>query len=246
MAVTMTDPREDEVEDRVKRARLARKEGRQTIENQTDTVSDIDDKAIRLFRVNLVIAGILATGLSIVVSADAATYGTLLTPYTFVGVAGLFLSTVFAGLTYTSTAMKIGVDPEAIRESILTDRYDYDLVEEEIALNYAEMIQYNYEKNASNVLLFTLTLLSAIWALVYFGIAVLDIYASNGIHPAFNVPVVTSLLIVGKFSGISGTTERWWRLTTPKQRLCAWLSAVADRARYSQSVRRADSRDEDS
>lgn len=214
---------EDEYEERVIRSRLARAEGRWTIEEQTSTLSDIDEKAIQIFRINLVVSSILVSGFSIAVSTENASYATLITPYTKVGAALLFLSIILAAITYTSTSTRIGIAKDAIEDSILNPAYDYDLVEEEIALEYGKMIRYNYEKNASNALTFTLTLLSAVAAICYLTIGLIEIYDSGTIPTSFNTVVVGFFLLFGKLSGVFGTTARWWRLTDPLGRFAAWV-----------------------
>lgn len=219
----MVDIPEDEYEERVARARLAREEARQTIEEQTAKLSDIDEKAIQIFRINLVIASILVTGLSIAVSSDSVSSHTLITPYTMTGSVLLFASIILSATTYTSTAEKIGIAKEAIDESILNQRYDYDLVEEEIALKYGHMIRYNFKKNASNALLFTLTLMVAVGAICYLTLGIVDIYGSKIIKPSTNLFVLSFFILFGKISGLYGTMHRWWELTDPLKRTKAWL-----------------------
>jgi hypothetical protein len=219
----MVDIPDDEYEERIARARLARQEARQTISAQSDTLSDIDEKAIQMFRINLVVASILVTGLSIAVSSDAVSSRVLITPYTVTGSILLFGSIILSATTYTSTAERIGIAKGAIDGSILNQRYDYDLVEEEIALKYGQMIRYNFKKNATNALLFTLTLLVAVGAICYLTIGIVDIYDSGLIRPSVNVFIVSFFVLFGKISGLYGTFHRWWELTNPLSRLESWF-----------------------
>lgn len=219
----MADVPEDEYEERIERARLARQEARQTIDEQVATLSDIDEKAIQIFRINLIVASILVTGLSMAVSSKGMSSHTLITPYTTTGGGLLFISIILSATTYTSTAERIGIAKEAIEESILNQKYDYDLIEEEIAIQYGHMIQYNFEKNASNALLFTLTLFVAVGALCYLTIGVVDIYDPRAIRPSTNLFVLGFFVLFGKVSGLYGTVHRWWVLTDPLQRVETWL-----------------------
>lgn len=219
----MVDLPDNEYEERVVRSRLARKEARETITEQTATLTDIDEKAVQIFRINTVIASILVTGVSIAVSSESADYESLITGYTTVGAFCLFGSILLAAITYTATSSRIGINAETIGDSILNQDYDYDLVEEQIALEYGEMIQKNYEKNTSNALLFTLTLLSTVAAICYFAIGMVDIYGSGGVHPGINVLTALIFVVFGKFSGVYGTARRWWRLTDPGERLRSWI-----------------------
>ncbi|WP_276301972.1 hypothetical protein [Halorussus lipolyticus] len=226
----MVDIPEDEYEERVARAQLAREEARETISEQTSTLSDIDEKAIQVFRINIVVASILVTGLSIAVSSKNLSSKTLITPYTTTGGLLLFTSIVLSATTYTSTAEKIGITRESIAEGILNQQYDYDLVEEEIALKYGQMIHYNFRKNASNALLFTLTLLTAVGAICYLALGVIGIYNSDVVTPFTNALVLIFFALFGKFSGLYGTLRRWWKLTDPPDRLKKWLSKWKDTA----------------
>lgn len=219
----MADVPDDEYEERIARAQLAREEARKTIEEQSATLSDIDEKAIQIFRSNLVVAGILVTGLSIAVSAENVSSHTLITPYTATGSVLLFASMILSATTYTSTSEKIGIAKSAIDESILDQKYDYDLVEEEIALKYGHMIRYNFEKNASNALLFTLTLVATVGAICYLALGIVDIYRPRVIDPSINLLMVGFFLLFGKTSGLYGTLRRWWQLTDPLDRLSKWV-----------------------
>ena len=49
---------------------LAREEGQRTIDYQIEAFDDIDDKAARILRLNLLVLSILLTGLSIIVTDD--------------------------------------------------------------------------------------------------------------------------------------------------------------------------------
>jgi len=218
----MTDLPDDEYEERVERAKLARKEARETISEQTDTISDIDEKAIKIFRINIIVASILASGVSIAISADYTTYDTLINPYTKAGSAFLFISIIAASITYTSTSERIGIAKDTIKDSILNLDYDYDLVEEEIALAYGNMIQYNFKKNATNVLYFTLTLLTAVASIIYYTAGIVDIYNSIPNHLAVNALIFVFFIGFGKASGLYGTIIRWWQLTKPPKRAKAW------------------------
>ncbi|WP_156184216.1 hypothetical protein [Halostagnicola sp. A56] len=212
----MVDLPRSEYEERVERARLAREEARKTIDEQTKTLSDIDEKAIQIFRINLLISSVMISGLSISVSTDQTSYSDVMTNYTILGSALLLLSILLASITYTSTSERIGISKGSIDDSILNQRYDYDLVEEQVAVAYGNMIRYNYKKNAANALLFTLTLLAAITSISYLTLGIVDVYNSVPLYA--NIAVIVFLGVFIKFSGLVGTTKRWYQLTSPVKR----------------------------
>lgn len=224
----MVDISEDEYEERIRRAQLAREEARQTIEEQTATLSDIDEKAIQIFRINILVASVLVTGLSIAIRSNSIASRMLITPYTTIGGISLFISIILSATTYTSTSERIGIAKEAIDESILNQKYDYDLVEEEIALQYGQMIQYNFKKNASNALLFTLTLIAAVGSVCYLTIGIVDIYNENLVTSSINIFVFGFFVLFAKVSGLYGTAHRWWALTNPLERAKTWLQNWKD------------------
>jgi hypothetical protein len=213
---------EDEYEERIQRAQLARQEGRETISEQTDTLADIDEKASRIFRLNLLLLSVLASGFSVALSEYPDTYEKFLTSYMQFGTSLLFLSMILASVTYTSTASRIGIARGAIDDSILNQNFDYDLVEEEIAKEYGRMIHENYKRNATNVLLFTFSLMSVVGAITYLAIGLVDISLSNGFPHVVNIVVIVFFLIFGKMSGIYGTYQRWKDLTSPYVRFRSW------------------------
>lgn len=211
-------------DDRVRRAKLAREEARETITEQAETLSDIDEKAMEIFRANVVLAGILVSGVSIAVQSNGASTTAIFNPFTKFGAVLLFTATVLSSVTYTSTSEEIGVSSSDITESILNQRYDYRLVEESLAEEYSAWIAANYRSNVQNALLFTLTLLATVMSICYFFVGAIEIYR-NSLPWYTNLGLVGIFLIVAKVSGLRGQLKRWYRETNPKDRFFDWLGA---------------------
>lgn len=216
-----------EDEERIRRAQLARKEARETIEEQSETLSDIDEKAIQIFRANVVLAGIIVSGISIAVKSDGPATA-LLNPFTKFGAVLLFTATILASVTYTSTSEEIGVSADDITKRILNERYDYDLVEEGLAEEYSTWIATNYRANAQNALLFTMTLITTVMAICYFFIGAIEIYR-NTLPWYTNSGAMGLFGVVAKFSGLWGQLERWYQITNPQERFHSWVGARKDR-----------------
>lgn len=209
-------------EDRIRRAELVRKEGRETISEQSATLSDIDEKAIQIFRVNVVLAGVLVSALSITVESSNATTAALVNPFTKFGSVLLLAATVLASVTYTSTNEKIGVNAADITNRILNDEFDYDLVQLGLAEEYGVWIANNYRVNARNALLITLTLVTTIMAICYLFVGAIEVYATE--LPWYtNLGGVALFVVVAKLSGLWGQLERWWYLTDSQKRFREWL-----------------------
>lgn len=214
-------------DERIRRAKLARKEARETIDKQSATLSDIDEKAIQIFRANVVLAGIIVSGISIAVRTEGPP-ADFLNPFTKFGAILLFLATIFASVTYTSTNEEIGVNPDDVTERILNERFDYDLVEEGLAEEYSQWIADNYRANAQNALSFTMALLTTAMAICYFFMGAIEIYRDTLPWYA-NFASFVLFLGIAKFSGLWGQLKRWYRVTDPKKRFHNWLSGWSNR-----------------
>ncbi|WP_135851686.1 hypothetical protein [Halorussus salinus] len=209
-------------EDRIRRAKLAREEARETIDKQSATLSDIDEKAMQIFRANVVLAGITVSGISIAVQANETPTTAILNPFTKFGVVLLFTGTVLSAVTYTSTSEEIGVNADDVTESILNERYEYHLVEEGLAEEYSRWIAANYRSNVQNALLFTTTLLTTVMAICYFFVGAVEIYRAS--LPWYtNLGVFGLFLVVARISGLPGQSKRWYCETSPQDRFFGWL-----------------------
>ncbi|WP_135825378.1 hypothetical protein [Halorussus ruber] len=212
-------------DDRLKRAKLAREEARETLSEQAATLSDIDEKAMQIFRANVVLTGIIVSGVSIAVQANEADTTAILNPFTKFGAVLLFTATVLASATYTSTSEEIGVSSDDITENILNRDYKYTLVEEGLAEEYSSWISQNYRSNVQNALLFTLTLLATVMAICYFFLGAIEIYR-NSLPWYTNLGVGVVFAVIVKISGLRGQLKRWYRETNPQKRFLGWLGGL--------------------
>lgn len=131
---------------------ITREEAHRTVENQVRTLNDIDSKAARLLRINLVLLSILLTGLSLTIdpansSTMTASLDRVRNTYTVAGLVLLLLSTGVAGVTYTASHLKIGMSPDDLR-SILDNDYSDRRNVEGLVESYASWIEQNYVVNA--------------------------------------------------------------------------------------------------
>ncbi|WP_276300331.1 hypothetical protein [Halorussus lipolyticus] len=214
-------------EDRVRRAQLARTEARETIAEQTAKLSDINEKAVQIFRLNIVVVGILISGISLSIRSEVVTASALSNPFIEFGVGLLFSSIVFASVTYTSTRGEIGVNPDDVTDRILEDRFDYDLVEEGLAEAYATWIQENYRANTKNALLFTLTLLTTVTGICYLLLGAVEVYTAP-LPWHTNLWGLTLFVLLGKLSGLPGQLRRWRKMANPENSIRSWSKRIFD------------------
>jgi hypothetical protein len=148
---------------------ISRQEAQRTLDNQFRTLSDIDDKAARILRINLILLGIVLTGISIATDSGSGAGSNQILPelanqYTVSGVTLLVLSTAVAAITYTSSDFRGGMGGSDLR-SILDNEYsDRDNLEG-LVESYSRWIDHNYRTNLRNAPLGTLTLLLLVYAL---------------------------------------------------------------------------------
>jgi len=169
---------------------LAREETRTTFEYQVARIQEIDSKAVEILKANLLLIGIVVTAATVLVQTpfDAAVFFNL---FTAVGAALLFVSTALAGVTYTASNLRGGLDTEAIERAIAAED---DAFEARLLRSYGRWIEYNAQVIAVNDILVTATVLLVVvsFAYVVAGIAVgaagLSFLGTAAAFVAFTLP----------------------------------------------------------
>jgi hypothetical protein len=194
---------------------VAHEEAHRTVDNQIQTLDDIDGKAARILRLNLVLLGIVLTGLSVASPTQAAgnspvVYSDFANQYNIAGITFLLLSTGVAAVTYTASSLRAGTGPGDlvdILDNDFTDRQNLEgLVE-----SYAGWIEYNYKVNAKNAPLGTLTLLLLVIAMTLLSLGVKK--ALTGVVEWWLLLSVLLLLLgMTYLTGIIPQLKRWSRV----------------------------------
>lgn len=214
---------------------IAREEAHRVVDSQIQTLNDIDAKAARILRLNLVLIGILLTGLSIA-RPDSASSPTLIAfsdlsnVYNFAGIVFLLLSTGFAALTYTSSSLQSGVAASGLRDMVENDYSDRENLEGVIT-SYAKYIEYNRRVNAKNAPLGTLTLIFLVFGIVSVSLGVKKA-ATEQVEPWLLVLVGAFLLFFLYLTGIVGQLRRVYRisrLSTQVEGARSWLGGLLGR-----------------
>lgn len=194
--------------------KVAREEAHRTLDKQVQTLDDLDSKAAKILRINLVLLGVILTGLSIAseVSPESglSSIVDLVNTFTMIGLGLLYLSTVTAGLTYTASSLKSGLSGPNLRDMLWNEYTDKENLEGLIE-SYSEWIHYNYRVNAKNAPLGTLTVLFLIYALTSLALGVFE--AINGDVPPVVLGIsVVVLILVTFLSGIVRQLQRYWSI----------------------------------
>lgn len=226
---TVSDARSDEanLDEEHDPLSISREEARTALDHQIRTLDDIDTKASKILRLNVALLSILLMGASVL--AKSPNYGTteLLTPLSLAGVGSLLVSTAFAGLTYTSSEFQAGLGPEDLR-TVLDGEYDDEQFHEALVASYAEWIAFNDATNVRNEPLITLTIASAVYAVTFLTLGVIDVFL--GSIPGFVVILtVLALLAFTLFTGVPTKLARWYGAVEPGATLRRKTLDVAER-----------------
>lgn len=174
-------------------ARQLRTEAQRTVDQQVASLNDIDSKAIRILRVNVLVVGLILTALSFVSRAESINVPAFLNSYMGFGVLSLILSSAFAALTYTASDLEVGVDPEDVALILERDASTADL-EEVVTKSYATWIRFNDRTNVRNTPLITTTVFFVIAAIAYLS---LGVYAALIGPIPILLEVITHLALIG-------------------------------------------------
>jgi hypothetical protein len=195
---------------------VALEEGRRTIDKQNEILNNIDDKAARILRINLVIVGLILTGLSIATGAGRQTEPVqqllldTINIYTQLGLLALLLSTGVAALTYSASALRIGVSGESLRRIV----FEGDIPDRKrlrgLTRSYSNWIEQNYRTNAYNAPLATLTLSCLVYAVVLFTLG--GIETIRGVLWYENAVALIFIVIFTFLTGIVGQVRRHLQL----------------------------------
>jgi len=98
--------------------RIAQNEARTVLDHQIQTFNDVDNKAARTFRLNVILLGLILTAASFIARAETFDIGPYNNIFTIGGVVSLIFSFIFAVVTYTTTQIETGIGPPAIQRLI--------------------------------------------------------------------------------------------------------------------------------
>jgi hypothetical protein len=174
-----------------------RSEARETVTSQKAILDDIDTKASKILRLNVLLIGVIISALSITTGGGAnATLpeaSSFTNIYLKLGIGSLILSTMLAAITYTASELDIGVSSANLTNLVRTD-FTAEEAKELLLKNYISRINFNRSTSIRNTPLITCTIF-----LLVSGIALLAL----GMYDTVVGPVpwwlssTTLLLLVG-------------------------------------------------
>lgn len=148
-----------------------RSEARETVNVQKETLRDIDTKASKILRLNVLIIGVIVSALSIAAqtgSTDSTLSGVepFVNTYTKLGIGSLVASTALAAMTYTSSELDAGVDSDNLTSLLRADLPRED-ARELLVKNYIVRINFNRSTNIRNIPLITSTIVFVVLGVVF-------------------------------------------------------------------------------
>jgi len=90
------------------------REARLTLDQQLDRIEKYDKKAVGIFRSNILLAGVLISGLAIIVRTNGIGPLDFLNLWSITGGSGIGLSTLLAAMAYTSSSYDMGITSRTI------------------------------------------------------------------------------------------------------------------------------------
>lgn len=206
---------EDDVDDAAL-LRIAREEAHRTVDSQLATLNDIDEKASRVLRLNLLLVSILVGGFSIAtrgpgdatrVTGELAT--ALWNPFTRLGLASLVGSTIVAAVTYTASNVRTGMSGRDVQAMVTNDADELENLEG-LVLGYSRWIRDNFRTNTVNAPLGTVTVLLQTYSVV---LVAAGAYHGLGtaLGPVTWVVLSATFLLLAIQAGLVGQLRRYWR-----------------------------------
>ena len=174
-------------------------EARHTINHQIEKIHNEDDKAIGISRLNLLVLGVLASGLSLSIRTDQVATLQFLNAHVVLGTLSLVVSTVVASMAYTSSQFEMGLgsDPiEKIADGSISDGDYFEKLGEE----YPKWVRNNHKVHRFNSYAITWSLIYSISGfLLFIGGLVIAILGLKGEAISYILLLVEiiAILIVG-------------------------------------------------
>lgn len=163
-----------------KRHSITCEEARYTVDHQVKKIENTHKKALGLFRVNILIAGLLLTILSLSIESSNVDVMKFRNISSLFGIFLLASSSTFAATTYTSSAVDVGIKTDFESEHDGTD------IQTVLKGNYLGWMNHNEDVIKFNSYVFTLAIITLIGSIVFLGAGIYTgILSSNGVSEEY-------------------------------------------------------------
>lgn len=187
-----------------------RAEAQKTVEGQVATLNDIDSKASKILRLNVLLIGVIVSVLSIASGSsgdpNSAAGGSFTNLYMQLGVASLVLSTGLAAITYTVSEQDIGLSSGNLTNLVRAD-FSYEEAQALLVKNYIVRINFNRSTNIRNIPLITSTIVFVVVGVAFLTLGVYEATVAEVPNRLFGAILILLAAIVG-VSGLITQTRR--------------------------------------
>ncbi|SFR41955.1 hypothetical protein SAMN04487947_1205 [Halogeometricum rufum] len=143
------------------------REARHTMDQQIEKIHREDQKAVGIFRLNLLVLGILSSALSLSIRTDAIATSHFLNAHTALGALALLGSSVVAAMAYTSSSFEMGIDLSRVEADGNSDK-TYKGFYEKLHAEYCDWVTHNQKVHQFNSYAITWAMAIAIAGIVFF------------------------------------------------------------------------------
>jgi hypothetical protein len=181
-------------------------EARRTLDEQLDNSDDIDDKAVRILRVDVLLLGLVATAVSLLVQSEAFALGPAVNPYTVLGTLAIVGSTAAAAVTLSVSSFRVGVGGWNVLRTLEDDATERQLYLV-LSRSYGAWIAQNRDSEVRNTLWITLTTFSLVSGLLLLSVGVYSIVRQVEVRMALGT--LMTLLLIGGGLGLPAQVHRY-------------------------------------
>lgn len=160
---------EDEEESPRQRCYNACEEARYTLDHQIEKIHKEDKKAVGVFRINLLIIGLLLSALTITTRSNSPPLGELINAHTVLGTFAIGTSSLIAAMTYTSSEFQMGVGSPVIRD-VATGKMTTKEFDEKLGEKYANWIRRNQVVHQYNAYAISYSISLVIVGLLFYSV----------------------------------------------------------------------------
>lgn len=142
-------------------------EARDTLDQQIYRNEQVDQKALGIFRLNLLLMGLILTIFTLIVDTDVQ-QERFISGWSIGALVLLLISTIFAAMTYTSTSYDVGISTDMIEDSEY-GRFDSTTsLEHDLRDMYHEALAHNNKVGQFNAYFITISIVGLLDSIILF------------------------------------------------------------------------------
>lgn len=142
-------------------------EARETIDQQIYRNEQVDQKALGIFRLNLLLMGLMLTIFTLVVDTSVQV-DRFISGWSIGGLVLLLISTLFAAMTYTSTSYDVGISTDMIEHSEYGRFDSAGSLERDLRDMYHEALDHNNKVGQFNAYFITVAIVGLLDSIILF------------------------------------------------------------------------------